>query len=77
MLLFERYGFHKILKVKATTERLMDKSRAHHVVAHLQSLTSVPIKYRRPTPYSFQDIAHTRFKGSRSQQGQRPTKGQP
>ena len=34
-------------------------------------LTNVPTKYQLPTPYSFQDIARTRFYRSRSlRQGQ-------
>ena len=48
------------------------KSRSDHDVAHLQSLTNIPTKYQLPTPYSFRDIARTRFYRSRSlQQGQR------
>ena len=48
------------------------KSRSDHDVAHLQPLTNIPTKYQLPTPYSFQDIARTRFYRSRSlQQGQR------
>ena len=52
------------------------KSRSHHHVAYLQPLTNVPTKYQLPTPYSFQDIAQTRFYRSRSlQQGQRSNQG--
>ena len=48
------------------------KSRSHHDVAHLHPLTNVPTKYKLPTPYSFRDIAWTRFYRSRSLwQGQR------
>ena len=47
------------------------KSRSHHDAAHLQPLTNIPTKYQLPTPYSFRDIARTRFYRSRSlQQGQ-------
>ena len=42
------------------------KSRSHHDVAHLHPLTNVPTKYQLPTPYSFRDIARTRFYRSRS-----------
>ena len=43
----------------------------------LHPLTNVPTKYQLPTPYSFQDIARTRFYRSRSlQQGQRSNQGQ-
>ena len=53
------------------------KSRSHHDAAHLQPLTSVPTKYQLPTPYSFRDIARTRFYTSSSlQQGQRLNQGQ-
>ena len=48
------------------------KSRSHHDAAHLHPLTNVSTKYQLPTPYSFRDIARTRFYRSRSlQQGQR------
>ena len=47
------------------------KSRSHHDAAHLQPLTNVPTKHQLPTPYTFQDIARTRFYRSRSlRQGQ-------
>ena len=53
------------------------KSRSHHDVAHLHPLTNVPTKYQLPTPYSFRDIARTRFYRSRSlRQGQRSNQGQ-
>ena len=53
------------------------KSRSHHYAAHLQPLTNVPTKHQLPTPYSFQDIARTRFYRSRSlKQGQRSNQGQ-
>ena len=53
------------------------KSRSHHDVAHLHPLTNVPTKYQLPTPYSFRDIAWTRFYRSRSlQQGQKSNQGQ-
>ena len=46
-------------------------SRSHHDVAHLQTLTYVTTKYQLPAPYSFRDIARTRFYRSRSlRQGQ-------
>ena len=51
------------------------KSRSHDV-AHLHPLTSVPTKYQLPTPYGFQDIAHTKFPNSRSPwQGQSSNQG--
>ena len=37
------------------------KSRSHHNIAHLQPPTNIPTKYQLPTPYSFRDIARTRF----------------
>ena len=37
------------------------KSRSHHDVAHLHPLTNVPTKNQLPTPYSFPNIAQTRF----------------
>ena len=43
--------------------RLKVKSRTYYDVAHLHPLTNVPTKYQLPTPYSFRDIARTRFKG--------------
>ena len=47
------------------------KSRSHHDAAHLHPLTNVPTKHQLPIPYSFRDIAQTRFYRSRSlQQGQ-------
>ena len=53
------------------------KSRSDHDVARLHPLTNVPTKYQLPTPYSFRDIARTRFYRSRSlQQGQRSNQGQ-
>ena len=53
------------------------KSRSDHDVAHLHSLTNVPTKYQLPTPYSFRDIARTKFYRSRSlQQSQRSNQGQ-
>ena len=53
------------------------KSRSDHDVAHLQPLTNIPTKYQLHTPYSFRDIAQTRFYRSRSlRQGQRSNQGQ-
>ena len=53
------------------------KSRSQHDVAYLHPLTNVPTKYQLPTPYSFRDIARTRFYRSRSlQQGQTSNQGQ-
>ena len=47
------------------------KSRPDHDAAHLHPKTNVSTKYQLPTPYSFRDIARTRFYRSRSlQQGQ-------
>ena len=39
------------------------KSRSDRNVTHLHPLTNVPTKYHCPTPYSFRDIARTRFLG--------------
>ena len=41
------------------------KSRSHHDVAHLQSLTNVPTKYQHPTPHGFKDTPRTKFYRSR------------
>ena len=66
----------KILKLMVTMARSKVKSRSHHDVAHLHPLTNVPTKYQLPTPYSYRDIARTRFYRSRSlQQGQRSNQG--
>ena len=71
-LRFPRYSPDKILLVWVTTARSKVKSRSHHDVAHLHPLTNVPTKYQLPTPYSFWDIAQTRFSNSKSLwQGQR------
>ena len=57
--------------------KVKDQSRSRHDVAHLHPLTNVPTKYQLPKPYSFRDIAQTRFYRSRSlQQGQRSNQGQ-
>ena len=54
------------------------KSRSHHDAVHLQPLTNVPTEHQLPTPYSFRDIAQTRFYRSRSlRQGQRSNQGHP
>ena len=37
------------------------KSMSRHDIAHLHPLTNVPTKYQLPPPYSFRDIARTRF----------------
>ena len=53
------------------------KLRSHQNSAHLQPLTNVPTKHQLPTPYSFRDIARTRFYRSRSlRQGQWSNQGQ-
>ena len=48
------------------------KSRSHHDVLPLYTVAIVPTQYQLPTPYSFRDMAQTRFYRSRSlRQGQR------
>ena len=75
-LQFPRYNLDKIFKLKVTTARSKVKSRSHHDVAHLHTLTNVLTKYQLPTPYSFRDITRTRFLNSRSlRQGQRSNQG--
>ena len=70
-LRFPTYSLDKILEVKVTTARSKVKSRSHHDVLHLHTLANVPTQYQLPTPYSFRDIARTRFFRSRSlRQGQ-------
>ena len=49
---FQTQGHYRKVKVK---------SRSHHDVAHLETLTNVPANYQLPTPYGFLDIAWTRF----------------
>ena len=39
------------------------KSRSHHDVAHLQSLSNVPTKYQLPTPYNVKILPGQNFKG--------------
>ena len=57
--------------------KVKGQSVSHHDVAHLLRPTNVLTKYQLPTPYSFRDIAQTRFYRSRSlQQGQRSNQGQ-
>ena len=48
-------------KVQGHYSKTKGQTRSHHDVAHLQPPTNVPTKYQLPTPYSFRDIAHTRF----------------
>ena len=46
------------------------------MMLHAYTPNYVPTKYQLPTPYSFQDIARTRFSNSRSlQQGQKSNQG--
>ena len=75
-LQFPRYRPDKILYVTVTTARSNVKSRSHSDTAHLHPLTNVPTKYQLPTPFSFRDIAQTRFYTSRSlRQGQMSNQG--
>ena len=60
-LRFLRYSPDKIFKLKVTKARSKVKSRSHHDVAHLHSLTNVPTKYQLPTPYGFRDTGRTNF----------------
>ena len=74
-LQFPRYSPDKILYVKVKRSKV--KSRSDYDVAHLHPLTNVHTKHQLPTPYSFRDIARTRFYRSRSlQKGQRSNQGQ-
>ena len=59
-LQFLRYSRDKILKVKITTVRAKAKSELHHDVSYLHP-SHITTKYQLPTPYSFRDIARTRF----------------
>ena len=75
-LRFPKYSPNKILSVKVTKAGSKVKSRSCHDGAHLHPLTNVPTKYQLPTPYSFQDIARTRFYRSRTLwQGERSNQG--
>ena len=49
----QRNNPDKILKLMVTMTWSKVKSRSHHDVAHLHSLTNVPTKYQLPTPYGF------------------------
>ena len=67
------YRTHRIYRIAGQGQGHYSKvkSRSHYDVAHLQPPTNVPAKYQLPTPYTFRDIAQTRFYRSRSlQQGQ-------
>ena len=57
---FQTQGHYRKVKVK---------TRSHHDVTHLQTLTNTTTKYQLPTPYGFLDIARTKFERS-VQQGQ-------
>ena len=60
-----------------TMTRSKVKSRSQNDVAHLRPITNIPTKYQLHTPYSFQDIALTRFNRSRTpQQDQSSHQGQ-
>ena len=62
--------------MKATVTRSKVKSRAHLNVAQLCLPSNVPTKYQLPTPYSFRDIAWTKFYRLRSlRQGQMSIQG--
>ena len=75
-LRFTRYRLDMILMVKVTTQRLKVKSRSTYKPAHQDLQTTVPNVYLLPTPYSFQDIALSRFSNSRSlRQGQSSNQG--
>ena len=70
-LLISEIGSDKILKVKVTTAWSKVKSRSHHEIAHLHTLTNVATTYQLPTPYCLSDVARTRFSTSSSlRQGQ-------
>ena len=57
-------------------QHTLAEPRLHHDDEHLYPLTNIPTNYQLPMPYRFQDIAQTRFYGSRSlQQGQRSNQG--
>ena len=61
---------------KGQYSKVKGQSVSHHDMAHLKPSTDVPTKYKLPTPYSFQDIARTRFYRSSSlRQGQRSNQG--
>ena len=67
---------HNILKLMVTTTRSKKKSRSLHEVSHLHPLTNDRTTYQLSTPYTFRDIAQTRFYRSRSLwQGQRSNQG--
>ena len=66
LLQFPRYSPDQVLEVKFTMASTKVKSRSHHDVAHLLPPTNVLTKYQLPTPYSFRNIAQTRFYRSRS-----------
>ena len=51
---------------KGQYSKYKGQSVLHHNVAHLLPTTNVLTKYQLPTPYSFRNIAQTRFYRSRS-----------
>ena len=55
-LQFPRYILNKVLKVKVITARPKVKSRSHHDVAHLHTLTNVPT-----TSYTYKLFPATRL----------------
>ena len=59
-------NFLHLLRFPRYTASTKVKSRSHHDVAHLLPPTNVLTKYQLPTPYSFRNIAQTRFYRSRS-----------
>ena len=56
---FPRYGPDKIFQGQGHYGKV--KLRSNYDEAQLHPLTSVPTKYELPTPYSFWDMARTRF----------------
>ena len=72
-LRFLRYGPDKIFKLKVTTARSKVKSRLNYDVAHLHPPTNVPTKYHHPTPYSYWDLARTRYLPPPARPPARPT----
>ena len=60
-LRFPRYSLDTIFKVMVSTARLKVKSSLHHDAAHLHPLINVTTMYQLPAPYSFRDIAQTKF----------------
>ena len=65
---FLRYSPDKILNVQGHYNKVKGQINALPSCCQPTLPTNVPTKCQLPIPYSFRDIAHTRFERSQSQQ---------